>query len=114
MNLKALFPNGTKDFFNANPGLRPDERKQDSGSSLVDQAPGETKSDGRPIVSIKLYRVRLLDKDNAYASTKCLVDCLHQINLIPDDSTEDITLEVTQVKVAHYSEQKTEVKIDYP
>jgi hypothetical protein len=112
--IRKLFPNATVSFFDVNPRLCASEREQDQGSALGDQTSGETKSDVRPFVCIITRRVRLLDKDNAYASTKCLTDCLHEIGLIPGDSEKDIELEVRQEKVDHFHEQRTEVKITYP
>lgn len=111
--LRALFPRATKSFFDANPHLRSEEPKCIVRPAVVHPAPGKEKSDERIIVSIILRRVRLLDTDNAYGSTKPLVDCLRTCGLIPDDSEKDIDLKVTQEKVAHYHEQRTEVKITY-
>ena len=114
--IKAMFPNASIDFLDANIGfgIRPKESKQDSGSALVDKAPGKEKVHEVPSVSIVMYRVRLLDTDNAYASTKPLLDCLCEVGLITDDSPSDINLEVRQEKVAHLNEQRTTLKITYP
>ena len=67
-----------------------------------------------PSVSIVMYRVRLLDTDNAYASAKPLLDCLQQIDLISDDAPDKINLVVTQEKVNHRNEERTELHIKYP
>lgn len=114
--LRELFPRASKDFLDANtrPRICSLERELDSWSPLVDKVQREKKSDARPFVHIIMYRVRLLDKDNAYASTKCLVDCLCEVGLIPGDSIKDIDLAVRQEKVKHRHEQKTEVRIVYP
>jgi len=114
--IKAMFPNASIDFLDANIGfgIRPKESKQDSGSALVDKAPGKEKMYEVPSVCIVMHRVRLLDTDNAYAATKPLLDCLCEIGLITDDSPSDINLSVRQEKVAHMNEQRTTLKITYP
>jgi hypothetical protein len=63
---------------------------------------------GKVHVRIRSFRTRLLDPDNLCA--KYFVDCLRYSGLIPDDRAEDITLEVSQVKV-NRSEQRTEVEV---
>ena len=114
--IRNLFPNASSDFLDANIGfgIRPKESKPNPRSALVDQAPGKEKVHEVPSVSIVMYRVRLLDTDNAYAATKPLLDCLCEVGLITDDSPSDINLEVRQEKVAHLNEQRTTLKITYP
>ena len=112
--LKTLFPRASKSFIDANAGLPAVERKQDSVRSLAGKISREAKSDARPSVSIVMFRVRLLDKENAYTATKSLTDCLREVDLIPGDSESDIDLSVTQEKVNHYSEQRTTLHIKYP
>ena len=112
--LRQLFPNGSDEFFKVNFGLRTRVVKQDVRTTVVHSAPREAKSHERISVGIVLYRVRLLDKENAYGATKPLTDCLCKVGLIPDDSTEDIDLTVTQQKVQKRIDQHTEVRIDYP
>lgn len=110
----ALFPRASESFRKSNPELFAAQREQTDLRPLESEASGQTKSDGRPVVRVILYRVRLLDSDNANISTKSLIDCLCEVGLIPGDATDQIRLEVTQEKVAHFNEQKTEVKITYP
>lgn len=112
--LRKLFPRGSKSFFDANPGLPASVAKQNVRATVVHKAQGKTKSDARPIVSIVMYRVRLLDKDNAYGAAKPLIDCLRKIDLIPGDSEDEIQLIVSQEKVAHRIDQHTNVSIKYP
>lgn len=76
----------------------------------VAEKAGETK-DSAPIhVSIRSYRRRLLDPDNA--CPKYFIDCLRYSGLIPDDRPEDITLQVSQVKVKTKAEERTEITIE--
>jgi len=75
---------------------------------------GKEKSDDRIGVSYVLYRVRLLDPDAIHGATKVCTDCLQQIGLISGDGPNDITLSVSQEKVAHRNEQRTKLTIVYP
>lgn len=91
--------------------------KPDQGRAL-EQAGGEegggiSPSVRRPNVHIALHRVRLLDRDNKWASVKFLVDGLCKAGLIKDDSEQDIDLRVTQTKVDSYSKEGTGVVITY-
>ena len=112
--IRTMFPRGSKSFFNANAGLRSEKRQQNRVRPLGGEISGETKSDARPGVSIVLFRVRLLDKENAYTATKSLTDCLCQVGLLPGDAEGEINLTVSQEKVSHRNEQKTVVHIEYP
>ena len=114
--IKSLFPRASKSFIDANPhlGLRPEANKPDSRPALGSSVAGKEKGDERIVLRYVLYRIRLLDPDAIDGATKVCTDCLQQIGLIPDDSSEHIDLQVTQEKVAHYNEQRTELKIIYP
>ena len=114
--IRALFPHASDEFLSLNLGfgLRAKKPEPDSGTPLVSEASGKTKVHEIPSVCIVMYRVRLLDTDNAYASTKPLIDCLCALGFITDDSPSDINLEVRQEKVAHLNEQRTTLKITYP
>lgn len=93
------------------------EPKQDAGRALERFAEEEggsvPASARRPNVHIALHRVRLLDRDNKWASVKFLVDGLCKAGLIKDDSEQDIDLRVTQTKVDHYAQEGTGVVITY-
>lgn len=112
--IKTLFPRASRSFLDANAELRAVESKQSSRTTLVDAASGKEKSDERIVLSYVLYRVWLLDPDNAVGATKTITDCLCEVGLIPDDSETEIDLTVTQEKVRHRYEQKTVVNITYP
>ena len=60
------------------------------------------------------YRVRLLDPDGFAGSTKHFIDGLRAAGIIRDDTTEHITLETSQVRVATFAEERTEIEIDLP
>jgi len=112
--ITTFFPRASKSFVNANAQLFAPQREPDQGTPLDGEAQRKEKGDARPLVSIVLYRCRLLDKENAYGATKILTDCLCQVDLISGDSEAEIDLQVTQQKVAHRNEQRTEVRIVYP
>lgn len=61
-------------------------------------------------VRIRSFRCKLLDPDNLIGGAKHFVDGLRYAGLIPDDSPDKITLEVTQEKVAK-NEERTEIEI---
>lgn len=65
----------------------------------------------RLAVLFRLYRVRLLDFDNAGGSVKFLCDALRAEGVIPDDDPGSITGTVEQVKVLRKAEERTEVEI---
>lgn len=111
---KSLFPRASKSFIDANPQLFATQRERSDVPPLESEVPGQGKSDARPVLSIKCFRVRLLDKDNLYAGTKSLTDCIREIGLVSGDTEAEIDIQVSQEKVAHYREQRTEVKITYP
>jgi len=73
---------------------------------------GKTESADRPIVRITSFRTRLLDTDNL--TPKYLLDALRYAGAVFDDREKDIRLEVSQVKVVHRNEEKTEIEIEYP
>lgn len=72
---------------------------------------GKAKSDGRIVVRFIGYRIRLLDPDNFAGGCKDLLDGLRHANLIPDDSPDKIIFVTEQKKVAHRSEERTEIEL---
>ena len=109
--LKNLFPRGSKSFFGANSQLCSEKLERASRPALERPASGETKSDDRVSLRYVLYRVRLLDPDNAVGATKTVTDCLCEVGIIPGDAANQITLTVEQVKVAHRIDERTELHI---
>lgn len=71
----------------------------------------ETQGPGCPLVRFTLCRVRLLDVDAKYGSTKDLLDGLQHAGLIRGDKEGQITLEVNQVKVKSFKQEKTIIEI---
>jgi hypothetical protein len=65
------------------------------------------------IVTIFLHRVRELDIDNAYNSIQPILNGLKGA-LIYDDRQRYCDLSVRQVKVQHYSDQKTRIVVLVP
>lgn len=93
--------------------LRP-KPESTSGSTLGGSGQGAQKGEKRPTVRIVRCSRHLLDRDNAYASSKFLIDRLVEAQIIPGDKEEDIILEVTQLEVTQASEVGTSVTISWP
>jgi len=74
---------------------------------------GKEKGPSRAPLRLRITsrRVRLLDPDNLFP--KYLIDALRYEGLIPNDTTEDIILEVRQEKVARKKEEGTVIEL-YP
>lgn len=83
--------------------------KRDTSSKQVAKAEIKKEDTSRSIVRITSYRTRLLDPDNAFG--KWHVDGLRYGGCIVDDSTQDIELYITQVKVSTKKEERTEIEI---
>lgn len=79
--------------------------------ALESDSKGEAQSTRCPHVRFTLCRVKLLDVDAKYHSCKDLIDGLQHAGLISGDREGEITLEVNQVKVAHYEDEQTVVEI---
>lgn len=80
------------------------EAAQDESGSAFGFAPSHR-------VSFTLKRVHLLDKDNSYSAVKYCLDALRHEGLIPDDTNDDIDLNVRQERVAHFAEEGTQILI---
>lgn len=91
-----------------------DAKSPQSTASLDADRAGEAPGTGRPAVCFTLRRVRLLDTDAKHGSCKDLLDGLQYAGLIRGDREDQITLEVTQEKVAHRKDEETVIKIQYP
>jgi hypothetical protein len=95
-------------------GLPAAKPQRDQATALESAIPREEKSMGRPTARFVFHRQRLLDRDNAWAGAKDLLDGLRAAGLVSDDTEAAIELKVEQVKVAHRADQKTVVEIIYP
>lgn len=76
-------------------------------------AAGQREAQGmeRTIVSFTGYRVRPLDPDNFAASVKDLLDGCRHSGAIYGDEPWRIKLITDQVKVAHFTDEKTVIEI---
>ena len=87
--------------------------------SLLNEPVGEVEGKGRHEsggtarhrVRIVSRRVRLCDADNLVGGVKHLVDALRIAEIIPEDDTQAIRLEVTQEKVSSYKKEETWVEV---
>lgn len=78
---------------------------------MAGQAQG--KLAGRILVRITVRKCGTLqDPDNCFV--KPVVDLLRYCRAIPDDTPEEIKLEVEQVRVQSKAEAGTEILIEYP
>lgn len=75
---------------------------------------GQGSCNGRPILRITSFRVRLLDRDNLWGGSKAITDCIAAVGLIPGDAEHETDIRLTQEKVAHRYEERTEIEIQYP
>lgn len=82
--------------------------------TLAGKSGGKTSSAGRPHCRITQCRVKLLDVDSKWSAVKDLLDALVACGALPGDREDQITLEVQQVKVAHFAEEKTLIEITFP
>lgn len=75
------------------------------------EAQGKGCNAPRYTVSITSFRRRLLDVDNLIGGTKYFTDSLRYSGIIPGDSPDKITIEVSQVKCKN---ERTEITITTP
>jgi len=71
----------------------------------------EPSGDARHRVRIVSRRVRLCDPDNLVGGVKYLLDALRTAEVIPEDTPQAISLEVSQEKVSSYSKEETWVQV---
>jgi hypothetical protein len=119
VNLRTLFPRGSKAFFQANEAKTdhplPDPHpKRHKKTALDNPIPREKESLGRITLSYRLFRVRPLDPDTVAGSTKDLTDGLRRCGLIPGDDPTQIRLEVEQERVSHFADERVELTITWP
>ena len=118
-NLRRIFPRASESFFKANE-TKTDTKLPHSNSKHYEATPldrvakRKEESLGRITVRYRLCRVRPIDPDGVAGSTKDCTDGLRRCGLIPGDDPTQITLIVEQERVAHYSEERTEIELTYP
>lgn len=108
------FPNASRATVAANARLSDPEPERDAESALERADEGEKESLGRIVVRVTGYRVRPLDPDNFAGGLKALLDGVRHSHLVPDDNFWAIKLETSQVKVAHFSKERTDIEIVWP
>lgn len=92
--------------------LQSTKPKQTVRNERVAETVRKAKGAVRVTVRIRSFRTKLCDPDNI--CVKYAVDALRYAGAIPDDTEKDICLQVTQHKVAHFREERTEIEIEYP
>jgi hypothetical protein len=118
-NLRSIFPRGSKAFFQANethtdtqiPHTQP---KRIKAPALDKMAKREKESVGRIALRYRLFRVRPLDFENFAGSTKDCTDGLCRCGLLPGDDPTKVSISVEQERVEHYSDERTEIEIEWP
>lgn len=112
--LKTLFPKASEDFINANHSIQPAESEPAAGDALGRPDKGKEESKRRVALRYRIFRVRPQDTDNSYGSTKQITDALVLSGLIQGDDPTQITTIVEQEKVAHFTQERVEIKITWP
>jgi hypothetical protein len=110
--LKSIFPHGSPSFFELNSILSGPKPKQVIPDEPLGSDEGKKTDTGRRILRYTSYRCRLTDPDNL--CFKYFTDALRYCGAIPNDTEEDILLEVQQKKVEHKNQEKTLIEIIYP
>ena len=85
--------------------------KSDIRQTLRVANEGKKDSKKRSFVRITRFSCRPLDCDNYAGGCKPLIDQLRYAKLIKDDDPESVQIEFIQVKVAHKTEERTEIEI---
>lgn len=112
MNLKSLFPHGSKTFIGLNPEIQCSQPEQDQTPALGAAVQGETESLQRVTVRFTGYRCRPLDPDNFSGGCKDLLDGLRHSGILSGDEPWRINFETRQEKARHKSEEKTVIEIE--
>jgi hypothetical protein len=119
VNLRYLFPRGSKSFFQANENktdhpLPHPHPKRNKKAALERTVSREKESLGRTTLRYRIFRVRVLDPDTVAGSTKDLTDGLRRCGLISGDDPTQIRLEVEQERVSRFADERVELEIIWP
>ena len=87
----------------------PQLEPRDLPRPLAASAP-QNRDTRKRLVRIKSFRVRLLDEDNLCA--KFHVDSLRYAGLLPGDDPNQARIQVSQEKVAHRHQERTEIFVE--
>lgn len=109
-----LFPRASRSTIAANAEVSDTEPERNQTPALGGTDERKETSVGRVVVRFTGYRVRPLDPDNFAGSVKDLLDGLRHAHLIRGDEPWRIRLETEQVKVNHFSHERTDIEIEWP
>lgn len=109
---KSMFPNASRSVLEINHHLSHTKPQRPVPNESLEQAAREEKSSKRCVVSITSFRCRLTDPDNL--CPKYIIDSLRYAGALYDDREEDIELHVSQKKVSHRTQERTDIEITWP
>ena len=112
--LETLFPRASKAFLEANPQVQSPVPERDETPALGSAIQGKEESSERVIVRFIGFRCRPLDPDNFAGGCKDLLDSLRHAGLLHGDEPWRIDFQTRQEKVAHRSEERTVIELEYP
>lgn len=101
------FPNASESFIRQNSGQA--QSPEPEYPVLNEPLATTPREEGNPSsfrVSVRSFRKRLIDPDNL--APKFFIDCCRYSGLIPNDTAQDISLEVSQEKS---EDERTEITI---
>jgi hypothetical protein len=114
LNLQSLFPRASSSFLDLNRSISSAKPEHKDAESLGETVPGKEKGMGRVTLRITGFLVRPQDPDNFAAANKDIIDGLRRCGLIHGDEPWRIKLITEQERVAHFIEERLEVKITWP
>ena len=108
--LQKLFPRASKGFLSLNAASANPKPKSNIQTKPLATVQTKKVNPRCRILRIVSYRTRTCDKDNLF--TKWHIDALRYAGIIEDDSPEHIELQVSQKKVEHLNQERTEVQLE--
>ncbi len=115
IDIKTLFPKGSKDFYEINDHRKIQDSEQcEQAAALGSEGEGEASRPKRPVIGFTLYRVKLLDWEAKYSSVKDLLDGCVKAGILDGDREDQIDPKsyVIQKKVGTYAEERTVIEIE--
>jgi len=115
MDLKKLFPNGSKSFLalhgftDVYNSLAAPKLERDIGDGPLAEGQIQEAAPARILVRVESFRRRLIDEDNL--CEKYAVDCCRYAGLLPSDAPNKTKIEVSQTKVYDEKDERTEITI---
>jgi len=89
---------------------RASEREPNTRNEPMGKSAGENDNPGFRVVRITSYRCTLCDERNLW--DKYFTDSLVKAGLLLDDSPQWCRVEVSQVKVDHWKDERTEITVE--